>query len=77
MSKKQLTGSHLTRVMLRRSKYPIWCAVSDNSDEEAMQDLPGNDFTAFIASFSEGCFFCTCGMQWLFAVPIKIVALTE
>lgn len=69
-------GSNLARDMLAKGANKIWCAVSDNSDEEAMTDHNGNDFTARIVSFHEGVFYCTAGMAWSFAVPIKIVALT-
>ena len=72
----ELTGSDLTRAMLARGDSQIWCAVADDSDEEAMEDLANNDFTAFIVSSQENCFFCTGGMEWRFAVPIKIVAVT-
>ncbi|MDE4456066.1 hypothetical protein EPB74_12465 [Psychrobacter sp. DAB_AL62B] len=71
-----LTGSRLTRAMLARGDQQVWCAVADYSDEEAMQDLVNNDFTAFIVSSKENSFFCTGGMEWKFAVPIKIIALT-
>ncbi len=70
-------GSDLARDMLAKGANEIWCAVSDNSDEEAMSDHNGNDFTARIVSFHEGFFYCTAGMAWSFAVPIKIVALTR
>ncbi len=73
----KLVGSDLTRSMLTRGDKQVWCAVADDSDEEAMKDLVGNDFTAFIDSFNEDGFFCTSGMQWSFAVPIKIVAMTD
>jgi len=74
---KELTGSELTRAMLDRGDKQIWCAVGDDSDEEAMSDQVDNDFTARIVSFDDGSFFCTAGMAWLFAVPIKIVPLTQ
>ena len=32
----ELTGSNLTRALLKRSDKPIWCAVDDESDEQAM-----------------------------------------
>lgn len=73
----KLIGSHLTRAMLTRGNAQVWCAVSDDSDDEAMQDLQGNDFTAYIVSYSEDSFFSDTGMQWAFAVPIKVVALEE
>ena len=72
----KLIGSDLTRAMLARGDRQIWCTVADDSDEEAMEDLANNDFTAFIVSSQENCFFCTGGMEWRFAVPIKIVAVT-
>lgn len=69
-----LTGSNLTRAMLERGDEQVWCAVSDVSDKEAMEDLFGNDFTALIVSFDEERFICSGGMEWSFAVPIKITA---
>ncbi|OLF36756.1 MULTISPECIES: hypothetical protein [unclassified Psychrobacter] len=74
---QELTGSELTRAMLDRGDTQIWCAVSDNSDEEAMSDQVDNDFTARIMSFDDKGFYCTAGMAWLFAVPIKISPLTQ
>lgn len=72
-----LSGSELTRAMLARGDEQVWCAVADNSDEEAIQDLTGNDFTATIVAFEDESFICSGGMEWGFAVPIKIVALTQ
>lgn len=77
MINNKLIGSDLTRNILMRENKPVWCAVSDNSDEEAMQDLGDNDFTLFITSYEKGKFYCTGGMQWSFAVPIKVTAVTE
>lgn len=77
MLKGELTGSLLTRTLLEKSDTPVWCAVADSSDEEAMQDLTDNDFTALISSCDEYSFFSTSGIQWLCAVPIKIVRITE
>ena len=71
-----LTGSDLARAMLMRGDKEVWCAVADNSDEEAMTDLEGNDFTARIVSFIGGSFYCTAGIEWTFAVPIRVIALT-
>ncbi len=75
--KKELTGSDLTRAMLERGDTEIWCAVGDDSDDGAMSDQDNNDFTARIVSFDNESFLCTSGMAWLFAVPIKIVPLTQ
>lgn len=72
-----LTGSDLTRAMLARGDQQIWCAVGDESDDEAISDQVNNDFTARIVSFEDGSFYCTSGMAWAFAVPIKIVPLTQ
>lgn len=72
-----LVGSDLARAMLARGDKQIWCAVADSSDEEAMDDQLDNDFTARIVSFDNGSFFCSGGMAWAFAVPIKISAITQ
>lgn len=77
MINNELIGSHLTRLMLQRENKPVWCTVSDNSDEEAMQDIVDHDFTLFITSYKEGRFYCTDGRPWSFAVPIKIVEVTQ
>ncbi|WP_313631643.1 hypothetical protein [Psychrobacter sp.] len=73
----ELRGSDLTRALLKRGDKRIWCAVDDESDEQAMVDHCDNDFTAHIVTFKNGCFYCSAGMSWLFAVPIKIVAVTQ
>ena len=73
----RLTGSNLTRAVLERGdKKEIWCAVSDESDQEAISDLYGNDFSAFIVKSQNGYFYCDGGRQWLYAVPIKIIPMT-
>lgn len=71
----KLTGSDLTRAMLERDDPKIWCAVDDESDQQAISDLNGNDFTAYISKFQNGYFYCDGGMQWSYAVPIKIVPI--
>ena len=73
----EIIGSDLTRALLERGDKQVWCAVDDESDERAMMDHCGNDFTAYIVSFKNGCFYCSCGTPWLFAVPIKISAVTQ
>lgn len=73
----ELKGSDLTRELLKRGDKRVWCAVNDESDEQAIKDHCGNDFTAYIVSFKNGCFYCSGGMSWLCAVPIKIVAVTQ
>lgn len=73
----KLTGSQLTRAMLKIGCTEIWCAVDDESDERAVTDLENNDFTTCIVSFNDDSFMCTTGAKWLYAVPIKIVAVTQ
>ena len=73
----ELMGSDLTRAMLDRGDKQIWCAVDDLSDERAISDQIDNDFTARIVSFRDGKFFCSAGMVWLYAVPIKIVPIRQ
>jgi len=75
--KNGLRGSALTRAMLERGDEDIWCAIDDDSDEQAMIDHGYNDFTAHITSFSNGKFFCSGGMPWMFAVPVKISEMTQ
>lgn len=74
---REMVGSELTRSMLEKGHQDIWCAVSDESDEDAMEDQMGNDFTARIVAFREGQFYCSGDIPWLFAVPIKIIALRQ
>lgn len=76
MSNK-LAGSDLTRAMLERGDQQIWCAVEDSSDENAIADQINNDFTARIVSFDDDSFFCTAGVAWLFAVPIRISVMAR
>ena len=69
---RELRGSDLARAMLKSGYKNIWCAVDDESDKQAMMDNDGNDFTAYIVAFENGYFRSDGGMQWLYAVPIKI-----
>ncbi len=73
----KLTGSLLTRAMLKNGHTEIWCAVDDESDERAVTDLENNDFTTCIVSTDADSFICSTGAKWLYAVPIKIVAITQ
>ena len=73
----ELRGSDLVRAMLKRGDKQVWCAIDDESDEQAMTDLNGNDFMAHIVSFKDGSFYCAGGMSWLCAVPIKISEVIE
>nr|QJS05933.1 hypothetical protein [Psychrobacter sp.] len=73
----ELRGSDLVRAMLECGHKKIWCAIDDESDEQAMTAHDSNDFTAYIVSFRDGSFYCTGGMPWLCAVPIKISEVIE
>lgn len=73
----RLKGSELTRAMLKRGDHDIWCAIDDDSDEQAMTDHTNNDFTTRIVSFNKGQFICSGGMSWTFAVPVMLVAVTQ
>tara|TARA_B100000530_G_scaffold224838_1_gene144928 strand:- start:808 stop:1086 length:279 start_codon:yes stop_codon:yes gene_type:complete len=77
MNSTKIVGSDLTRSMLMSGSTEVWCAISDESDEEAMLDHYGNDFTAYIVSFDNDYFYCNHGRAWAFAVPIRIVALGQ
>ncbi|KAA0914189.1 hypothetical protein [Psychrobacter sp. ANT_WB68] len=72
-----ITGSELARAMLEDGHQEIWCVVDDSCDREAMANLTNNDFTARIVSFDNGMFYCTGGMAWSCAVPIKIIPITQ
>lgn len=72
----ELKGSDLTRAMLARGDEKVWCAIANESDERAMTNLNGNYFMAYIVAFEDGLFYCTSGMPWLCAVPVKIVPMT-
>ena len=73
----KITGSDLTRAMLKNGHADIWCAVEDSCDEYAVSDLKDNDFTAHIVSFDDSGFHCTGGMAWSYAVPIKISLMSQ
>ncbi len=72
-----LRGSNLARAMLERGDKQIWCAIADDSDEQAMTAHDSNDFTAHIVSFKDGSFYCTGGMPWSYAVPIEISEIIQ
>lgn len=74
---REVVGSELTRSMLKNGHKEVWCAVSDISDEDAIDDQADNDFTACIVNFEEGQFYCNADRTWLYAVPIEISELTQ
>lgn len=71
-----IEGSELTRAMLEDGHEEVWCAVDDSCDQDTMANLANNDFTAHVVSYEDGMFYCSAGMAWACAVPIKIVAMT-
>lgn len=73
----KLKGSDLARAMLKRGDKNFWCAVADESDEQAISDQVGNDFTVHIVSFEDGSFYCSGGMPWSYAVPVKLIEIIE
>lgn len=73
---KEVRSSELTRAMLEDGHEEVWCAVDDSCDQDTMVNLANNDFTAHIVSYENGMFYCSAGMAWACAVPIKIVAMT-
>jgi len=75
----KLIGSDLTRVMLERGNEQVWCAVSNDSEQDAMatiRNIDGN-FIMHIVSFEDGCFLCKKEATWKYAIPIKKTKLTQ
>lgn len=68
-----LMGSDLTRELLEQGSEKVWCAVSNNSDQDALAAIDNFSYncTGYIISSTENCFFCNTGECWLYAVPIK------
>ncbi|MBF2719392.1 MULTISPECIES: hypothetical protein [unclassified Psychrobacter] len=69
-----LSGSDLTRAILEHNNKEVLCAVSNNSDNQAIADQP---CLLCIASFNNGRFVCKNGDLWKYAVPVKKIALTQ
>ena len=75
----KLVGSDLTRAMLERGDEQVWCAVSNESEQDAMSTIRNIDgrFIMHIVSFEDGCFHCKEDSTWSYAVPIKKTLLTQ
>lgn len=75
----QLTGSDLTRAMLERGDQQVWCAVSNESEQDAINTIKNVDgnFIMHIVAFEDGCFLCKEDSAWSYAVPIKKTLLTQ
>jgi len=69
----KLVGSDLARVMLSRGDEQVWCAVSNESDQQANITINNHDYSCIqrIVSFSDGYFLCNKGNSWTCAVPVK------
>ena len=72
-------GSNLTRAMLNRGDKPVWCAVNNNGDEQAMAAIDNYDYsnTVHISSFDSSFFLCDSGITWRYAVPIRKTEITQ
>ena len=75
----KLKGSDLTRAMLERGDEKVWCAVNNDSDEQAMININNTDygFLKYIVSFNNNHFLCEDGTPWKHAVPVKKVEVTQ
>jgi len=75
----KLLGNELTRAMLARGDEQVWCAVSNESHEQAMATIRNinGDFIVHILGLEDGCFICKEGGTWRYAVPIKKTPLTQ
>ena len=75
----ELQGSRLTQAILDRDDRPVWCAVSNVSDDHAMITIHNGyyELLVSIVSSANDRFVCDKGNLWQYAVPIKKVALTQ
>ncbi|WP_198331392.1 hypothetical protein [Psychrobacter aquimaris] len=75
----KLVGSSLTRAMLERGDKQVWCAVSNESEQDAMNTIKNVDgkFIVHIIASEDGCFICKEEGSWKHAVPIKKIPLTQ
>lgn len=69
----RLSGSVLTCAMLARGDKQVLCAVSNESDDQAMAMIDSAEFDSLrhIVSFNNGKFFCKEGVAWQCAIPVK------
>ena len=75
----ELSGSDLTRIMLERGDKQVWCAVSNDSDANAIAIIKNtnDNFIIRIVAFKDSHFFCDEGEAWQYAVPVKKTELTQ
>ena len=74
----RLSGSMLTCAMLARGEQQVLCAVSNESDEQAMAMIDNAEFDSLrhIVSAHNGEFFCKKGVAWQYAIGVKKVAVS-
>ncbi|MEN2752505.1 hypothetical protein AAIR29_12775 [Psychrobacter sp. FBL11] len=74
-----LIGSDLARAMLRRGDKQIWCAVSNDSDEQALTAIHKDDYSGIypIVTYKDDRFICSKGESWMHAVPVRRVELSQ
>ena len=79
MSPQLVVGSDLTRAMLERGDKQVWCAVSNESEQDAMNTIKNVDsnFIMHIVVSEDGYFLCKEEGTWTYAVPIKKIPLTQ
>ena len=75
----ELLVSDLTRAMLERGDEQVLCAVSNESEQDAIKTIKNIDgnFIMHIVAFEDGYFLCKEESTWLYAVPIKKTLLTQ
>ena len=73
----RLRGSVLTCAMLARGDKQVLCAVSNESDEQAMASIDSTEYDSLrhIISFENDKFSCKEGVEWQCAIPAKKVEL--
>ena len=73
----RLRGSGLTCAMLARGDKQVLCAVSNESDEQAMASIDSAEYDLLrhIISFDNDKFSCKEGVEWQCAIPVKKVEL--
>ena len=78
MSNK-LSGSDLTRKILKHNNENVWCAVSNDSDKHAMTAINNmeHDILKYIACFDDSHFLCKDGKAWQYAIQVKKVEMTQ
>lgn len=74
-----LVGSDLARAMLNRGDKQVWCAVSNDSDGQALTTINEADYSCIypIVTYTNDYFVCNEGKPWKYAVPVRRVELSQ